>query len=105
MEKADAELGSLCLVSTTADLELQLHSYANFAADDPDFTTEELISKVLDSPPAEKPWVSQGDTFKLVVTLRLDDTDLEPHHLLQTFAQKLYDSEVSFCDPTVTSKR
>lgn len=96
MEKAEANLGSLCLVSTTADLELQLVSHAQLASNDPYFTAEELTSKLLDDAAVVKPWVVLADTFKLVITLDIDGIDEEPHSLVQTFSQKLYDSKVSY---------
>lgn len=94
MEKARAELGSLCLVSTTTDLELQLNSSAQFAANDPKFTIEELIRKALDVHSTGKPWVTLGDTFKLIVSLLLDGVDVEPQIMMQAFSHNLYNSEV-----------
>lgn len=95
MERMDAELGSLCLVSTTADLELRLDSCAQFTANDRNFTLEELMNKTLSSAAAGKPWVVQGEVFKLIVSLKLDETIAEPHIIMHSFAQRLYDSTVS----------
>lgn len=95
MEKATADLGSFCLVSTTADLELQLHSNARFSTNDSQFTAGELTDRALNSDARSKPWVVQNDTFKLVISLGLDDTDVEPHSTMQVFTQRLYDSKVS----------
>uniref|UniRef100_A0A2D3V7E1 Uncharacterized protein n=1 Tax=Ramularia collo-cygni TaxID=112498 RepID=A0A2D3V7E1_9PEZI len=94
MEPADVQLGSLCLVSTTADLELQLNSCAEVAANDTTFTIEELLSKAMSYEAANRPWIMPGETFKLHVNLDIDVLGMNTHGLIQTFAQKLYDSKM-----------
>lgn len=94
LQRENADLGSICMVSKTADLELLLDSRVEVAANDPNFTVEELLSKSMGCVPYAKPWVMQGDAFKLVVSLDTEDIDLDSHGLMQAFAQKLYDSKV-----------